>query len=348
MNSKPDLREIFQGLFEQILCTDQFDLFVQLMNQKNIELQQQALMLIMKRQGSLPTSLQDDKQHAAPPSQEQFHSEEEVLRKVLMESEKPKETPRGGTPARASPEEPPRAVIASLMLTPTHVQAEGLKLEEERTKGQEKIVEAMHNVSIKDTPPAPAPVASKPSKPLTDLKSAPAIAITPAPTQKPAPVKPVAAVTVPAKSTPSKQVPLGAATLPNISGQSKVTGSQAAAMWMQEAQNEKVSGKPSAAVTAAAAELSKLDAAQLKQRQEYLKQQRDKLLSMKKAEREKQLLSAEQSQQARPTSARVARAALKSQKEELSPSKTLSPEEEKKMAMRRAIASRLKAEMLEK
>ncbi|XP_033734429.1 cilia- and flagella-associated protein 36-like [Pecten maximus] len=264
MNARPDLREIFQVLFEQILCTDQFDLFVQLMNQKNIELQQQALLLIMKRQGSLPSSLQDDTGETPPPSQENIHSEEEVLRKVLMESEKSKDAPRGNTPSRTSPEEPPQAVIASLMLTPTHVQAEGLKLEEERTKGQEKIVEAMQNVAIDDTPKAPVAVAaaSKPSKPLTDLKSAPSIAITPAP--KPAPVKPAAvkpaAATVQAKPTPIKPAPLSAATLPNISGQSKVTGSQAAAMWMQEAQNEATSGKPSAAVTAAAAELSKLDA----------------------------------------------------------------------------------------
>ncbi|XP_069116099.1 cilia- and flagella-associated protein 36-like [Argopecten irradians] len=348
MNAKPDLREIFQVLFEQILCTDQFDLFVQLMNQKNIELQQQALLLIMKRQGSLPSSLQEDTGETPPPSQENIHSEEEVLRKVLMESEKQKEAPKGNTPSRTSPEEPPQAVIATLMLTPTHVHAEGLKLEEERTKGQEKIVEAMQSATIDDSPKAPVAVAaaaSKPVKPPTDLKSAPSIAITPAP--KPAAAKPAAATLPPKAAAPVKPAPLSAATLPNISGQTKITGSQAAAMWMQEAQNEAVSGKPSAAVTAAAAELSKLDAAQLKQRQDYLKQQRDKLLAMKKAEREKQLLSAEQTQRTRPTSARVARAALKSQKEELAPSKTLSPEEEKKMAMRRAIASKLRSEMLD-
>lgn len=84
----------------------------------------------------------------------------------------------------------------------------------------------------------------------------PSIAITPAPTPKPVPV--MAATTAPPKSSPVKPLPLKAATLPNIPKQSKVTGSEAAAMWMKEAQNETMSGKPSAAVTAAAVSIENI------------------------------------------------------------------------------------------
>lgn len=65
---------------------------------------------------------------------------------------------------------------------------------------------------------------------------------------------------------------------------------------------------------------------------------------MKKKEREKQLLSAEKNSPARPGSARAARAAFDGQTQP--ESNKPSPEEEKKMAMRKAIADRLKAEVI--
>ena len=63
---------------------------------------------------------------------------------------------------------------------------------------------------------------------------------------------------------------------------------------------------------------------------------------MKKKEREKQLLSAEKTQPERPQSSRNARSALQGGQE----TKKVDPEEEKKMAMRKAIANRLKSELL--
>ena len=85
---------------------------------------------------------------------------------------------------------------------------------------------------------------------------------------------------------------------------------------------------------------------ELSKRQDFLKQQRDKLLAMKKAEREKQLLKAEQNQgSARPRSARAARSAMKQQAPAV---ETVSEEEEKKLAMRKAIANRLRQEVIKK
>ena len=88
-----------------------------------------------------------------------------------------------------------------------------------------------------------------------------------------------------------------------------------------------------------------LSAEDQKKREQFLKQQRDKLMAMKKKEREKLLLSAERSQPQRPVSARAARAAL-NQDNRLT--KTVNPEDEKKLAMRRAIANRIKTELMDK
>lgn len=83
-----------------------------------------------------------------------------------------------------------------------------------------------------------------------------------------------------------------------------------------------------------------------KQRVNFLKQQRDKLMEMKRREREKQLLSAESSQPTRPASAQAARNAMRRTEPEPEPSEPT--EEEKKLAMRRAIASRIKSELMGK
>lgn len=93
--------------------------------------------------------------------------------------------------------------------------------------------------------------------------------------------------------------------------------------------------------------MSGLTEEEYKKRAEYLKQQRDKLMEMKRKEREKQLLSAEKSQPQRPASARAARAALQQGEAPPKPPR-LSPEEEKKLAMRRAIAERIKSELMGK
>lgn len=92
----------------------------------------------------------------------------------------------------------------------------------------------------------------------------------------------------------------------------------------------------------------------MSKRIEYLKQQRDRLLSLKKAEREKQLedYSKTESSKKRPTSARVARQAVSGvpnvgagaggDKPEVS------KEDVKKMAMRKALAEKLKKQVINK
>ena len=89
------------------------------------------------------------------------------------------------------------------------------------------------------------------------------------------------------------------------------------------------------------AQLSQMDPEELKKRQAFLKEQRDKLLVMKKEAREKHLGVEVQSQPKRPASARAARSAMKG-----GDMPATSDEDEKKMAMRRAIADKLKREVI--
>ncbi|XP_053389654.1 cilia- and flagella-associated protein 36-like [Mercenaria mercenaria] len=83
MNSKKDIREVFHGLFELVLAMDDYQVFVRMMTTKNIELQQQALMLIMKTTGALPDSLSDCQSQSQSPPPAPRESEDEIMKRVL-------------------------------------------------------------------------------------------------------------------------------------------------------------------------------------------------------------------------------------------------------------------------
>lgn len=86
---------------------------------------------------------------------------------------------------------------------------------------------------------------------------------------------------------------------------------------------------------------SNIDPDELQKRTEYLKGQRDKLLAMKKAEREKQLAEVEQQQlRSRPKSARAARSTMDNKKIAVS---NIDPET---LKARRALAEKLKQEVI--
>ena len=82
---------------------------------------------------------------------------------------------------------------------------------------------------------------------------------------------------------------------------------------------------------------------ELQQRQKFLSEQRDQLLAMKKKARAKQLGDAVKSQPQRPRSGRAARNAM-----DQACVTSANEEEEKKMAMRHAIANKLKQEVIKK
>jgi len=93
--------------------------------------------------------------------------------------------------------------------------------------------------------------------------------------------------------------------------------------------------------------MSRLSEDEIRQRQQFLRQQRDKLLAMKKEAREKQLGEAERDVGSqRPVSARAARSALHAAAgTQHSPR---SADADQKMAMRKAIAEKLRQEVIGK
>jgi hypothetical protein len=62
---------------------DDYEVFVRMMTTKNIELQQQALMLILKTQGALPDSLTMGEDVPGSPPPAPRDSEDEIMRRVL-------------------------------------------------------------------------------------------------------------------------------------------------------------------------------------------------------------------------------------------------------------------------
>lgn len=67
-------------LFEQIFATVDFLVFVRIMAQKNLELQQQALMMIAQAMGGeLPESLLKDKPKSKPVAKMHASSEEDQI-----------------------------------------------------------------------------------------------------------------------------------------------------------------------------------------------------------------------------------------------------------------------------
>ncbi|KAL3874662.1 hypothetical protein ACJMK2_037644 [Sinanodonta woodiana] len=352
MNSRNDLRELFQELFEQVLAMDDYVIFVHLMTQKNIELQQQALLLMLKITGSLPDSLRDANTLETPsPSPSQTKSQpredddEEIMRKVLEESKKEYISQQKHSVKKSQKEED--ALQATIALS----KAEVSQLENQKQKEQEKLDMAIASLKIGKPAGRVEPkttsekiVAPQPAS-HTDLRTVPAISVTSVGASS------VRSVSEPQKSNPqiSSSEPQKHGSVRGVSEPQKsnpqISSSEAAANWMKEAHKESDSSAAhSQALQAAAAALSKLNPEELKKRQEFLRQQRDKLVEMKRKEREQQLLSLEQDQQKRPTSAQVARNALKGEKKS-EPAKP-NPEEQKKLEMRRAIASKLKAELM--
>jgi len=318
MSRKTDLREVFSGLFELILATESFRLFGRLMTQKNLELQQQALMLIMKQYGQIPEIMQTE-QSAEKPAEANRHDgggdkapeavavkqqEAEILNSIMKSAE---------------PNKPPATSSKEAEGMKKSAEAEATFLKVEKQQEQQKLEQAMKDLKFEEPPSSsPAaqakPAASKPALPRLTNHAAPP----PTPVQNKPSATPVAAPVV--------------------------GGGDAAAQWIAQAKAENDDDTVNA-VQNAAATFATMTPEELQKRQQHLKAQREKLMALKQKEREKQLDTYEKKTPgARPKSARVARSVLSRAPAQPDPQDA---EKNKEMEMRRAIANRLKAEMLE-
>ncbi|KAL8590290.1 hypothetical protein ACOMHN_006406 [Nucella lapillus] len=356
LNAKPELRKVFQELFEQVLAMDDFPCFVHLMMNKNLELQKQALIMISMMHGDLPTSLQEGGSRGSPPPSSGTHPLPAGGGGVATCC--PRKEYEAQQKQSRKEEEDFRAMV-------NISQVENQRLEEAQRLEQGKLSEALKS-SMKITEEAPSRAAPSPSSSTPAASSqAPKASGPPTPSggglasMGPLPVlaketpKPAAAPVSkpkPAAATPapaSKPAPMVAKhDLAPIPGVKDRSSKDAAADWLKAAEDEVTSSDAhSQAVYAAAASMAGMSEEEYMKRVHFLKQQRDKLMEMKRREREKQLLSAASSQPARPASARAARNSLR-QSEAAEPAGQ--SEEEKKLAMRKAIANRIKSEVMGK
>ncbi|GCB72254.1 hypothetical protein scyTo_0006221 [Scyliorhinus torazame] len=114
--------------------------------------------------------------------------------------------------------------------------------------------------------------------------------------------------------------------LPSEMGEKTAHQSDAAETWLQQAKKE-------AGISGSVLELSESERRQLHDRAAYLKEQRDKLVAMKKEQREKHLTKNPENQKPQPP---------------LETKENLSEEEKQKIQKRRHLAEKLKQEVIKK
>ncbi|XP_071078921.1 cilia- and flagella-associated protein 36-like isoform X1 [Haliotis cracherodii] len=349
MNDKEDIRTVFQTVLEQVMSSVDFGLFVRVMAHKNIVLQEEALKMIMKNLGALPSSLTHGRAAEAQKVNTRQKEEDAVLAAAMEKSRQEFESQK----RRSSKEEQEMKAVLEISM------CEAKRLSDSRQVEEKKIDMALKSGSsggfgnVAVVPPVSAgshdatAQPASPTKMATDLRSAPKIAAVPS--AVPAASRPSQATAATQKS-PTSATGLAPITSPvrpkqgDVPKAGGVSNADAAANWMKSAQNESsTSVQQSERFQAMQKSMEAMSMDERQQRLKFLKEQRDKLVKMKKDEREKQLRRVESAQPQRPQSARAARAAMSGKMAE--PEKR-DPEMEKRLAMRKAIADRLKSEVI--
>ncbi|XP_058881478.1 cilia- and flagella-associated protein 36 isoform X3 [Acipenser ruthenus] len=258
-----------QNVFRPVLAAEDFEMFKSLMIQKNVELQLQALRVIKEENGTLPECLTDGVDVISELEQQELRILKEVLKRSKDEYEQ--DLAKKGFSEEESGSASNSSLPESKDQQETCLRRHSEK-ESEHThkvcKVQVKTVEKRAAVSASHTDDAgkksPTKVCMQPSAKLLPGRSS--IGSSSASSKVLAPVKaPVNGSELSPASTSSAH---------------KKSSSEAAEAWLEEARKE-------AGISRPFTELSADQQEQLQQRAEYLKQQRDKLLAMKKEQRPK-------------------------------------------------------------
>ncbi|XP_041106913.1 cilia- and flagella-associated protein 36-like isoform X2 [Polyodon spathula] len=260
-------------VFQPVLAAEDFEMFKSLMIQKNVELQLQALRVIEEKNGTLPECLTDGVDMISELEEQELRILKEVLKRSKDEYE------QDLAKKRFSEEESGSASNSSSRESKDQHETCLRKHSEKESEQTQKVCKA----PVKTVKKGAAVCASNtddagkksPSKdcmqPSTKLLSAcfpgrSSIGSLCANSKVLAPVK-----------APVNGSELSPA---STSSENKKSSSEAAEAWLEEARKE-------AGISRPFTELSADQQEQLQQRAEYLKQQRDKLLAMKKEQRHK-------------------------------------------------------------
>ncbi|XP_078260998.1 cilia- and flagella-associated protein 36 isoform X3 [Rhinoraja longicauda] len=310
-------------VFQPVVAADDFQVFKSLMLQKNVELQLQALRMIQERNGVLPECLTDGEDKISELEQQELRILREVLRQSKDEYDQEMakrcatETgAKGGTLIQSDLE---KAIVENAdketaRLSRQHQQGkENLeraiqKSLQKRASTREDAVASTSNLDERFTKSGQTAVSS--SKLGHDHQCSLSGQNNRISREALGPVR-----------APLK----GELPLPSESIEKKANQSDAAEIWLQQAKKE-------AGILGSVLELSENERRQLHERATYLKEQRDKLVAMKKEQREKHLPKNTEIQHVPPARE----------------TKEMSEEEKQKIQKRKHLAEKLKQEVIKK
>ncbi|XP_062911996.1 cilia- and flagella-associated protein 36 isoform X2 [Mobula hypostoma] len=303
-NSPLAQSESFRPVFQPVLAAEDFQVFKSLMLQKNVELQLQALRMIQERNGVLPECLTDGEDKISELEQQELR----ILREVLKQSKDEYEqemakrcaVETGAKDGAVIQSELEKAIVEN-------AEEEAARLSRQHQRGKMNLERESTN-SLNTLEQLPEAISS--SKMATNHQcsfSGQNNRIS-------------REVLGPVRAPPKGELPL-----PSESIEKKTNQSDAAEIWLQQAKKE-------AGILGSVLELSENERKQLHERAAYLKEQRDKLVAMKKEQREKHLPKNPETLNAPPT--------LKT--------KELSEEEKQKIQKRKHLAEKLKQEVIKK
>ncbi|CAH3043465.1 unnamed protein product [Porites evermanni] len=348
-SGSPQFSRMHRDVFDQLWAAEDYEVFKQLMIQKNIELQLQALQIIqhihnvpmpMPMPGPVPTPPSAASTPGSPPAP--IIDEDAIMQEVLRRSKEEYESQKSG---KGKAEQEFEKTLAESKEESERLKEIAKKEHEELEKALQISLEAQKQQAAEAEKLRDEVKQStvQPSAKPPDVESKQA-AKTSTVESKPVPKPSPSSTKSPAQDTKRLEKPQTTG-LPPLSGKPKKaadTPADAAAGWLQSAKEDAASS------TAKPVQKQEITPEEMKRRSEYLKQQRDKLLALKRQEREKSLTKyTEQESKARPMSAHTARRVTAGEQVDSPPSKS-SQEDANKLAMRRALADCLKREVIDK
>ncbi|XP_067371310.1 cilia- and flagella-associated protein 36 isoform X1 [Channa argus] len=334
--------QTLQAVFQPILATDDFQMFRSLMVQKNMELQLQALRVIKERNGALPecltdgvdvvTELQQQEmkilQEVLKKSKEEY--DEEMSRRLLLEEEVGSTSSSCCDKPLAESSEAQNTTAALKQQSSTaKFNSKPVSKEDRKTGvpgGEAQTGSAKSSHSSKAT--ADCGSHSVESRVLPEVRA----------------------------SVKTSEPSLSSSPHPKEQSSSSQTAAEA---WLEEAHREAGFSKPYT-------ELSEAQQEQLQQRAAYLRQQRDKLLALKKEQKKARQPTTPEDAPASPTPAPTTPTEAVGQSQSngacnlpapppppaqhsnSSKQKEISAEERKKLQKRKHLADKLKEEVIKK
>ncbi|XP_020369897.1 cilia- and flagella-associated protein 36 isoform X2 [Rhincodon typus] len=308
-NSPLAQSESFQPVFQPVLAAEDFQVFKSLMLQKNIELQLQALRMIQERNGVLPDCLTDGKDKISELEQQELRILREVLKQSKDEYEREiakRYATEAGAKAGTTQSDLEKAIVEN-------AQQEEARLSRQHEQEKENLQRnVMKSKKVSEIVTETVPSCEMRNKMGNDQEknlSERSNGIS---------RKALGPVRVPVKG---EEQPL-----PSESVEKRIHQSDAAETWLQQAKKE-------AGISGSVMELSESEKRELHERAAYLKEQRDKLVAMKKEQREKHLPKNPESQKPQPV---------------LETKEKISEEEKQKIQKRKHLAEKLKQEVIKK